>query len=170
MKAFLFTVALLFAFSASGEAQFLNRFQWKSRLVILFTPSPSDPLFERQVGLLRSQTDAFEERNVVFMFVTPDGDHENTTIFLDQTAARQLYDHFNPYAYQFEMVLVGLDGNEKFRSANRVTAPSVLLEMIDAMPMRRREILRGYGNKSQIKHTSANRTDGGRPTNTRRGY
>ena len=39
----------------------------------------------------------------------------------------------------FAAVLVGKDGGEKFRSEGPVS-PEVLFEIIDAMPMRRREM------------------------------
>lgn len=130
--------------------QSLNNYLWKSRLVLLFTPAPDDPMFERQVRLLQEQVDALEERNVVFIFITPDGKFENTGRFLAEADARKFYDKFGAAQYHFEMILVGLDGTEKFRAKNRITPPSVLLELIDGMPMRRRELLQGYGNQSKI--------------------
>lgn len=151
MKTFLIFAALFFALPACADAQFLNEFRWKSRLVVAFTPSPNDPLFVRQMRLLRDNRDAFEERNVVFIMVTPQGNHENSGIFLDESASRQYYEYFGAAQYQLEMVLIGLDGTEKLRTKNRVTAPSVLLQAIDGMPMRQREILRGNSNKSQIE-------------------
>lgn len=148
MKTLLLSFILLFVIPTSMEAQSLNEYRWKSRLVLLFTPSPSDPLFERQVKLLYEQTEALEDRNVVFLFITPDGKFENTGRFLQEADARKLYEKFNAEKYQFEMVLVGLDGYEKYRATNRITPPSVLLNLIDDMPMRQRELLQGYGTKS----------------------
>ncbi len=59
------------------------------------------------------------------------------------------------------MILVGLDGTEKFRAKNTVTPVSVLLTLIDDMPMRRREIIQGYGNDSQIHRNQANEARNG---------
>lgn len=39
----------------------------------------------------------------------------------------------------FVAILVGKDGGEKYRSADPI-APQTLFDLIDAMPMRRREI------------------------------
>ena len=149
MKALLLVCALTFCFSANTEAQSLNSFRWKSRLVLLFTPTPEDNMFERQVQLLYGQHDEFEDRNVVFMFITPQGKFENTGRFLKEASARKMYRKFGAEQFQFEMVLVGLDGHEKFRAENRITPPSVLLNLIDEMPMRAREI-RGRGNRSRV--------------------
>lgn len=150
MKSLLLVLAMLFTFSTSANAQFLNTYQWKSRLVLIFTPAPDDPLFERQMRLLAERREDFEERDVIFIAMTPEGNHENTGFFLDESLSRQYYEHFSPYQYQFEMILVGLDGTEKFRATNTVTPSSILLELIDGMPMRQREVLKGYGNKSMI--------------------
>lgn len=164
MKTILIFVALFFALSTTVDAQFLNEFRWKSRLVVVFTPSPNDPVFVQQMQLLQERREDFEERNVVFLMVTPDGNHENTGLFLDEAASRQYYEHFGAAQYQTELVLVGLDGTEKFRAKNRVTAPSVLITAIDGMPMRQRELLHGNTNKSQIE------TRNGRTVKKRRSY
>lgn len=164
MKTLLITFALLFTFPSFMEAQSLNQYRWKSRLVLLFTPSPDDPMFEQQVKLLYKQTDELEERNLVFLFITPNGKFENTGRFLKEAAARKLYEKFGAEQYQFEMVLVGLDGYEKFRAVNRITPASVLIELIDGMPMRRRELLQGYSTKSTANNKS------GRAINKRRDF
>ncbi len=146
----LLTLLLLCLTFTMTTAQSLNNYLWKSRLVLLFTPEPADPLFERQVRLLYGQRDAFEERDVLFIFIAPDGKHENTGRFLQEADARKYYEKFGVAQYQFELILVGLDGTEKFRARNRITPPSVLLHLIDEMPMRKRELLQGYGNRSNV--------------------
>lgn len=150
MKPLLLSLVILFGMSGLATSQSLNEFEWKSRLVILFTPEPGDPLFSEQVRLLYTQNDEFLERDVKFLFITPDGNHENTGRFLDESLSRQYYEKFAPKRYEFTLVLIGLDGNEKFRATNRLTPPSILTNMIDGMPMRQRELLEGRGNKSLI--------------------
>lgn len=166
MKTLLIALLLSLGTSLTVTAQSLNQFQWKSRLVILFTPEPTDPMFEEQVRLLYSAEDDFQTRDVKFVFVTPEGKFENTGRFLDESFSRQYYEKFDPRQYEFTMILVGLDGNEKFRATNRLTPPSVLVEMIDGMPMRQREILEGYGNESLRKEND----NYNRPSSTRRDF
>lgn len=165
MKA-LFATVLFFCLTAGAEAQLLNRFQWKSRVVVVFTPDETDPMFEEQFRLLRAANDQFEQRNVVFIFATPGGNHENMGIFLDEAAALNWYDYFNPYEYQMELVLVGLDGTEKYRARNRLTPASILLNLIDGMPLRQAEIMQGYQNKSMIEPDPTT----SEPSQTRRRY
>lgn len=148
MKTLTLSLFFFFTLPVCMEAQSLNEYRWKSRLVLLFTPSPDDPMFERQIQLLSQQTEALEERNLVFLFITPDGKFENTGRFLPEAAAEKFYKKFGPEQYRFEMVLVGLDGYEKFRAVDKITPPSVLISLIDGMPMRRRELLEEHGTKS----------------------
>ncbi len=151
MKPLLLTFAFLFTLPTMMAAQSLNQYRWKSRLVLLFTPSPNDPVFERQVKLLYEQTEALKERKLVFLFVTPNVKTENTDRFLKEVNARKLYDKFDVEQDQFELILVGLDGYEKFRAVNQITPPSVLNNLIDGMPMRQQELRREYNTKSTGK-------------------
>ncbi len=107
-------------------------------------------MFERQVSLLLGQKEEFEDRKVVFLFITPDDDFENTHRFLNAADAKKMYQKFGAKPFQFEMVLVGLDGYEKFRAKNRITPPSALINLIDKMPMRANE-LRRRNNRIQVK-------------------
>lgn len=150
MKALILIATFLFGLPTALNAQFLNEYRWKSRLVIVFTPSPEDPTFVRQMQLLQERREDFEDRNVVFLMLYPAGQHENTGLFLDEAASRRYYDYFGVAQDQVEILLVGLDGTEKLRVQNRVTDPSVLLGAIDGMPMRQRELRQGKTNRSQI--------------------
>lgn len=149
MKPLLLSLALLFITPAMMDAQFLNTYQWKSRLVLLFTPSPDNTLFLQQMSLLAEQSEAFEERDVLFITITPNGEHENTGRFPDESLARQYYQHFNPPKTQFELIVVGLDSGEKLRVSNRLTSPTVILELIDGMPMRRQQMRQADGKKGK---------------------
>jgi len=124
------------------EAQSLDQYRWKSRLVLLFTPSPDNPMFERQVKLLSEQAEALEERKLVLLFITPNGKFEHNDRFLKKAVVSKLYDKFDANQDQFELILVGLDGYDKFRAVNQITPPSVLNSLIDGMPMRQQELRR----------------------------
>lgn len=145
----LLPLLLMLGLPVAASAQSLNDFQWKSRLVILFTPDIDDPLFQRQRAMLTQATDELRERQVEILMVTPGGTHENMSLFLSESSSAYFYDEFSARPDQFEMALVGLDGDEKYRAKNEVTPVSVLIELIDSMPMRRRELKQGYGNESR---------------------
>ena len=155
MKSLLLASALAALLPLTVSGQSLEAYRWQARLVIIFTPDIDDPMFMEQYSLLKSASEELDERMVQIMLVTPNGDHENTGIFLQESASEYYYDYFSALPNQLELVLVGLDGTEKFRAKNAVTPPSVLLELIDSMPMRQRELLQGYQNKSQINETGS---------------
>jgi len=141
----LFPFLLFTMLSPQLDGQALSDYRWKSRLVVVFTPKSDEPLFEEQVSLLQEEVAAFKERRVVFIWINSEDKHENDGLFLDESLAGEYYKRFNPKAEQVELLLIGLDGGQKFRARNKLTQPTVLLELIDGMPMRRQEILRGKG-------------------------
>ena len=148
-------ILLLMLLPLAATAQSVNDYQWKARLILVFTPDIDDPLFVEQYGLLQEASEQLDERMVKVLLITPEGNHENTGIFLDESASAYYYDRFSAEPYQLELILVGLDGHEKFRARNSVTPASVLIQLIDSMPMRQREIRQGYDAKSQIDGTES---------------
>ncbi len=157
----LLPLVLLSLLPLSAAAQSLDAYRWKSRLLFVFTPAIDDPLFVEQYNLLREAADELETRRLKIMLVTPDGDRSNTGIFLTESNSDYYYDYFSVEPFQLELILVGLDGTEKFRAKNSVTPVSVLLTLIDGMPMRQRELIQGYGNDSQIHRNQAGRPGNG---------
>lgn len=148
-------LALFMLLPLTGQTQSLEDFLWRSRLIVVFTPTAEDPLFIEQYRLLMDAVEPLRERQVQVILVTPGGDLENSGIFLQEAESDYYYDYFSAKPYQLELSLVGFDGNEKFRAKNSVTPVSVLTELIDSMPMRQRELRRGYGNKSNINRKSS---------------
>lgn len=104
--------------------------------------------------LIGEAREAFAERDVRIILLSPGGKRENTGLFLDQEASALYYDYFAVRPYQLEVILVGLDSTEKLRTQNRITAPSIFLAAIDRMPMRQRELLRGTSNRSAISKSA----------------
>jgi len=109
--------------TVSGIAQYL----WQSRVLLLFAPDKDDPALVRQRRLVASAGAAMGERDLVLVEVTGAGPG-------DQALRRR----FGADAGQFRAVLVGKDGGAKLSSAEPLLAER-LIEVIDAMPMRRGE-------------------------------
>jgi hypothetical protein len=103
----------------------LGGYRWKARPILIFAAEDDPRLAEQARLLAREPDDLRERRNVVVIDTHRDG----------ALAAR-----FDPGA--FTVTLVGLDGGEKFRS-EAVTDPDALDDLIDRMPMRRRELREG---------------------------
>ena len=73
MKPLLLLFALTLLIPTNVQAQLLNEYQWKSRLILVFTHAPDDPMFVRQMKLLQEAQEDFAERNVVFIMISPEG-------------------------------------------------------------------------------------------------
>lgn len=96
------------------------------RLFAIFAPSPEDPAYLRQAELLRNSEVAFAERDLRRTdLLAPDGGD-----------ARERYGVGDG---GFACVLVGKDGGVKYRFSEPVR-PQELYALVDAMPMRRREM------------------------------
>jgi hypothetical protein len=100
----------------------LKPFGWQARPILVFAEA-GDPRLARQTALFEAaEADLLDRDNVVLIDTHPES---------------ALRTRFRPEG--FTVILVGLDGGEKFR-ATEVIDPSSLSALIDTMPMRRREL------------------------------
>ena len=98
------------------------------RRLLLFAPSPENGPFALQRRLLQGHEPAIEDRDLT------------VEVFFDGTEeAAAAHREFGVEPGAFAAVLVGKDGTAKLRSRDPVP-PQDLFDLIDAMPMRRREI------------------------------
>lgn len=100
------------------------------RLFVVLAPSPEDPSYLRQADLLRGSEVGFAERDLARLDLFDAGG--------GAVEARRLYGTGGGFA----CVLVGKDGGVKHRAREPV-APEKLYALVDAMPMRRREMREG---------------------------
>ena len=100
----------------------LDSLRWQARSVIVFADE-DDPRLDRQIDRLEANAADLEDRR--------------TVVIVDTGTDSALRARFRPAG--FTVVLIGLDGAEKFRS-DTVIDPDRLDALIDAMPMRQREV------------------------------
>jgi hypothetical protein len=114
----------------SAVQQQLDSLVWKNRVLLLFVPDADDKRYKEQKRLLASQTDAFDERDLVVV--------ECRAGLLSRADRSYLirYLQINPEA--FGLWLIGKDGSVKLRSVEPVN-PRKLNDLIDSMPMRQSE-------------------------------
>ncbi|SDD62071.1 protein of unknown function [Paracoccus isoporae] len=103
----------------------LDAFRWEARPVVVMAPSADDADFTRQMEVFAEAAAEIAERDMV---IVTDTDPQ-----ADGTLRRKL----SPQG--FAVYLIGKDGGVKFSAAEPV-GMSRLAEIIDAMPMRRREM------------------------------
>jgi len=107
------------------QAQDLSSYKWKKRVVLVFTSLSSNLEYQLQIKTLDAAKPQLQERDVVVLVDTNAGE------FTDLRKA------FLPDDFLF--VLIGKDGTVKYKSTKPVSVDQ-LTSLIDAMPMRRREI------------------------------
>ena len=115
------------------SSQNLNKHQWNDRVIVITADEANREMAEEQFATLMKDKEKLIERKIVLYKCV----EEKCTLY-------NLKD--NPTRFQeietskgFKIVLIGLDGGEKYSSKSTVKT-NVLLNLIDAMPMRRQEL------------------------------
>ena len=105
------------------------QYRWSHRVVVALASSPSDPNLSAQRRIFAAMGAGARERDLVLLEAT-----DNT---LEGAALRRRFGG----GKSFRTVLIGKDGGEKVVS-ERPMGPGDLFATIDAMPMRRAEMMR----------------------------
>ena len=109
----------------------LESYQWKQRPLLVFAPSAGDSRRAVQIQRVEAERSEFEERDMVLLEIVAGGDD-----VVDGAALRARF-HVDEAA--FAAVLIGKDGTAKGHWTEPVELRE-LWELIDAMPMRQREM------------------------------
>ena len=117
----------------------LTQFQWKNRLLFLFAPDGSHPLFKNLQNQIVAQKAEVEDRDLVVFEVLAQGSSRMNTTSLDRQQADSIRDHFAVPRNIFSLILVGKDGSIKLKLNDPVDIGAVF-ELIDSMPMRQDEM------------------------------
>lgn len=131
---------LIFLLLFSGfyaQSQVLSSIQWKNRVLLIMSEDPNDPMVKQQVSLFSEDREELEERKLVLLQVFPEFYIMGSDNGIRRASAEVYFD-YKSSAKTFELVLIGLDGDEKMRRAD-LMRPEDLYAIIDAMPMRRNE-------------------------------
>jgi hypothetical protein len=119
----------------------LNQFQWKNRLIFIFAPKEGDLFFQALQSEISTQPDEISERDLVVFKIFETGPSYQENIQLDTRTAAAIRNKFAAPLGQFTCILVGKDGGIKLRQDSQVKLEEVF-DLIDAMPMRREEMLK----------------------------
>jgi hypothetical protein len=119
----------------------LSEFQWKNRLLILFAPNRSHPLFDAlHKSLAAHQTEAADRDLVIFeIFESAASSMNNESINAD--TARRLREKFDVQPGGFTVILIGKDGGVKLKRKGQAELRDIF-GLIDSMPMRQEEMRR----------------------------
>ena len=130
---------LVFLFSSFyAQSQVLSSRQWKNRVLLIMSENPNDPLVKQQVSLFSKDVEEMKERKLLLMQVFPEFYLMGGDSAIRRTSGEVYFD-YKSAKKSFELILIGLDGDEKMRRAELIR-PQDLYTIIDAMPMRRYEM------------------------------
>ena len=132
-------VACLAASPALADAMddSLAPYRWENRLLILLAGDPADPKLVEQRAILAENPEGLRERDLIVLEGIGD-----TPLGLrgGPITPRALRDALGETASGFAALLIGKDGGVKLRKNDPVALDTTLYPLIDAMPMRRREM------------------------------
>ena len=124
---------MLTLFSGMVTAQELQKHQWEHRLLVIFTSEFNTAEVEEQLKILQAAEGDLKDRKLKVYTITEDrfrfGFSTN-----DRPSQKK-----RSITKPFEIVLIGLDGGEKYRS-EKVQPIKTFNDLIDRMPMRQNEL------------------------------
>lgn len=133
---------LLLSLSTCGNAdvnQFMERYLWEDRVLVLFSPSLEEPAYREQIQDLENAAEALAERDVLIIHIIRESQVKVDGESKPQLGTPAFYEHFNVSPPNFAVLLIGKDGGVKLRQNKPLTIEK-LTATIDAMPMRQQEM------------------------------
>ena len=117
----------------------LSQFRWKNRLLFLFAPNRSHPLFDVLQKSIATQQAEVADRDLVIFEILESGTSRLDTSDLGPQVAQSLRDKFDVSPGRFAVILVGKDGGTKLNRQEQTQLEDIFA-LIDAMPMRMEEM------------------------------
>ena len=117
----------------------LSQFQWKNRLLFLFAPNRSHPLFDALQKSLSIEQAEVADRDLVIFEILESGPSRMDMTDLDPQVTQSLRDRFEVPRGRFAIILVGKDGGIKLNRQEQTRLEDIF-SLIDSMPMRREEM------------------------------
>ncbi len=136
---FIFILSLIsMSITQNINAQSLEDYQWKNRVLLLVDASSDTDALKSQQAELTSDKKALKERDLQIFWVTSDA-----VYFSDGSPsklnAKKIYDDYALGSNFRGTLLLGKDGGVKLKKPYEVSAQEIF-DLIDGMPMRRREM------------------------------
>jgi hypothetical protein len=128
---------------SQAQMKDLSDFQWKNRLLIIYTTTDSPSTLENQLVQIKKATKDFAERDLKVIILQD----EKVKIWNSSASHQLAYDQFIQdlnirTEKSYQNLLIGKDGWVKLREDSPISNHK-LFNTIDAMPMRKREMRDG---------------------------
>ncbi len=127
------------ACAAPDVETLMEQHLWQDRVLLIFAAHMDNKSYVQQRKILDQNKTGFEARNLsTWAFIDMEFVKQNGKV-LPHMATKPFYKHYNVRTADFTIILIGKDGTEKLRQSEPISAEK-LFSIIDAMPMRQREI------------------------------
>jgi hypothetical protein len=130
---------IMLLFAKSDSSLDLNQYQWKNRLILIFSPSDSDSLFQDANHAITLHEEELLDRDIILFYLFEKGESTVNEASIEPKVVNSLRKTYQIEPGKFTLVLVGKDGGEKLRQQDSFDF-QVIFDRIDAMPMRIREM------------------------------
>jgi hypothetical protein len=120
----------------------LKQFQWKHRLLLIFAMDENDPPFKKLQDEIIAQKAEVEDRDLLVFEIVRRGLSRMNTTSLDPVTVDSIRKYYSVPQSTFKVILVGKDGGVKLTQYGMANLEEIF-ERIDAMPMRKNEMLMG---------------------------
>ena len=117
----------------------LNVYRWRNRLLMVFSSSQEDSNYHSLMEEVRDQQNGLRDRDILLFEILEKGESRLDNSPLKKDSADFLRGQFGIHPGQFCILLIGKDGEEK-RRWQSVVGLGVIFSVVDAMPMRQREM------------------------------
>ena len=127
----------------SQDKNILEPYQWKNRILLVF--SPAESTMEKQLTVFSKHPQGMQDRELQVFKIANESVHHPAGSRDGKEAADMLRNRYQVAENQFSVILIGKDGTEKLRQKEILDADK-LFAVIDAMPMRKQEMKNTDGN------------------------
>lgn len=126
------------------NSQDLSQHQWKHRLLLIKASDNNSKACHEQMAKFTAKKEEMAARKLLAYVITGTTykqiDFDQTTQPLkSRSLSTQVAKTLLNEQYEFEVILIGLDGGVKLRKTDQLTTDE-LFRLIDSMPMRRWEL------------------------------
>jgi hypothetical protein len=125
--------------NAAAQMPDLSQYRWKNRLLLIFAPNRSHPMFEGLHQSLAARESEASDRDLVIFEIFESAPFSINSAAIDAEAAHSLRERFDVHPGNFAVVLIGKDGGIKLKRRDRTDLKDIF-GLIDSMPMRREEM------------------------------
>lgn len=122
----------------NGQNDFLEQYHWENRIVLLFG-SGADQDIEKQIAELESDPEGISDRDLLIFHIGQEVNLLNDDASHADVTAEQFRARYKVPKNEFRYILLGKDGGVKY-SKKEFVPNRKLFAIIDAMPMRQREM------------------------------